>query len=345
MSKNSSKTIAAVAMLLCICTILHAQERVNASRTENSVKVEIMNTTAQSTKSSGQLSRESFEEDTFPPAGWKKATNFGGTGWARGNVGMDVPGFSPGSVFDAPPDGGQFVAFTSWLTGDADGSLTTGQQTAQWLITPRIMNVQNGDTLRFYLRYFLEYGDTLDVLISTTDDSTRSFTTKVATLAFSGPGNNEWKQYQFTLTDFVEPGSDIFIAFREHVANTSVEGDALFLDLVEVTSMVTAINERLEGRSHFQLYQNYPNPFNPETTIRYNMPFKGQALLAIYDLTGRRVAQLEAGVKNAGEYVIRWDGRDSAGNSVTSGIYFYRLEVKSSNGAVVVLTKKLALVK
>jgi subtilisin family serine protease len=109
--------------------------------------------------------------------------------------------------------------------------------------------------------------------------------------------------------------------------------------------------------ANFLLAQNYPNPLrsearapaigggNPETAIRYALPNYGRVSLAVFDLTGRRVALLESGAKTAGHHLVRWDGRDSEGNLVPSGIYFYRLEAATANGAMTTLTKKLAVVK
>jgi hypothetical protein len=343
--KNLIKTSTVVFIVLCICSVLAAQDRINESRTENDALIDIINSAAGSTKFSGLLSQESFEENTFPPSGWKKITNFGGVGWARGKVGMDVPGFSPGLVFDAPPNGGQFVAFASWSTGDADGSLTTGQRTDQWLITPQIANITDGDTLKFFLRYFLESTDSLGILISTTGDSVKAFNTYVTTLAFNNASSNAWIKHRYALTNYVTPGSNIYIAFREHVSNTAIEGDAFFLDLVEVSSKATEVNQRPSGVSHFQLHQNYPNPFNPETTIRYEMPFQGQATLAIYDLIGRQVVLLDAGFKQSGEHVARWDGRENLGNPVPSGIYFCRLDASSQEGKIMSLARKMMLLR
>lgn len=93
------------------------------------------------------------------------------------------------------------------------------------------------------------------------------------------------------------------------------------------------------------LSQNYPNPFNPETTIRYELPHEGNVTLVVFDLNGRYVAQLESGLKAAGQHVIRWNGRDSAGNRVPSGVYFYRLEATSPGGSATVLTKKMTVLK
>ena len=77
----------------------------------------------------------------------------------------------------------------------------------------------------------------------------------------------------------------------------------------------------------FALHQNYPNPFNPVTTINFDLPEVADVNLVIYDITGRKVRTLvnESAV-NAGYLKINWNGRDDYGNSVSTGMYIYRLE-------------------
>ncbi|MFQ5676622.1 MAG: choice-of-anchor J domain-containing protein, partial [bacterium] len=158
-----------------------------------------------------RLGVESFEGADFPPNGWQKFTQFGGTGWQRITVGAEVPGFQGAPSVSAPPAGGSFVAMASWLTGDADSLLSTGQKTAQWLITPQIKDVQAGDSLTFYLRYFSTFGDNLDILLSTStpEDLDSSlvdtavvpldsvFTIPVDTLIFTNNSSNEWIRYSY----------------------------------------------------------------------------------------------------------------------------------------------------
>ncbi len=95
----------------------------------------------------------------------------------------------------------------------------------------------------------------------------------------------------------------------------------------------------------FELDQNYPNPFNPETSIRYNLPVAGDVALRIYDLMGREMALIESGRKSAGEHFAVWNGKDASGKPAASGIYFYRLEARSSSGTKTLLTKKMTLLK
>jgi hypothetical protein len=73
------------------------------------------------------------------------------------------------------------------------------------------------------------------------------------------------------------------------------------------------------------LHPNFPNPFNPETTIRYTVPEKGRIQLRIFDLLGREVALLLDREALPGSYQTTWNGIDSWGQPVSSGIYLYEL--------------------
>jgi hypothetical protein len=75
----------------------------------------------------------------------------------------------------------------------------------------------------------------------------------------------------------------------------------------------------------YELMPNYPNPFNPSTTIRYRIGSREHVELSVYDVSGALVRTLVDGVKNVGAYTLEWNGRDDAGNTVSSGVYFYRL--------------------
>ena len=72
---------------------------------------------------------------------------------------------------------------------------------------------------------------------------------------------------------------------------------------------------------------NYPNPFRRTTTISYTIPEKDHVTLEIFSVGGRRVRTLvnEAQSPRPDGYEVQWDGRNTGGNSVRSGVYFYRL--------------------
>ena len=69
----------------------------------------------------------------------------------------------------------------------------------------------------------------------------------------------------------------------------------------------------------------FPNPFNPHTTLVFDLPRAQRARLSIHDVAGRRVAVLVDGLLAAGQQAFTWDGRDHAGNEVSSGHYIARL--------------------
>ncbi len=75
-----------------------------------------------------------------------------------------------------------------------------------------------------------------------------------------------------------------------------------------------------------KLYRNFPNPFNPETMIRFDLKKASSTQLTIYNMKGQRVKQLVNQQLSAGQYSFIWQGKDEFGNSVSSGIYFYKIE-------------------
>lgn len=79
----------------------------------------------------------------------------------------------------------------------------------------------------------------------------------------------------------------------------------------------------------FHLSQNHPNPFNPSTTIEYFLPRRSEVLLSIHNLLGQRIAVLVDGIQSVGAHVAIWDGKDSEGKAVASGLYLYQLQAGS----------------
>jgi hypothetical protein len=75
----------------------------------------------------------------------------------------------------------------------------------------------------------------------------------------------------------------------------------------------------------FELKQNYPNPFNPSTVIAYQLPQNEMVTLEIFNALGQKVRTLVNETKDAGQYEITWDGKNTSGNQLSSGIYLYRL--------------------
>ena len=91
----------------------------------------------------------------------------------------------------------------------------------------------------------------------------------------------------------------------------------------------------------FTLTSNYPNPFNPATTIQYALPQAADVELTVYNVVGQVVRTLVAEHQSAGRYLVTWDATDDSGHSLSSGLYFYRLQAGDEFHAV----KKMLLFK
>jgi len=88
----------------------------------------------------------------------------------------------------------------------------------------------------------------------------------------------------------------------------------------------TIVNESTETvPEDYELQQNYPNPFNPVTTISFTLPVSGKVSLEVYNLLGQHVKQLLSEELPAGTHQVEWDGRNSVGDQVATGVYFYNL--------------------
>ena len=79
----------------------------------------------------------------------------------------------------------------------------------------------------------------------------------------------------------------------------------------------------------FELHGNFPNPFNPVTKIRFSTERESLVKVTIFSILGEEISVVENSQLNAGTYNITWYGKDSNGDKVPSGLYFY--EVKSDN--------------
>jgi hypothetical protein len=89
------------------------------------------------------------------------------------------------------------------------------------------------------------------------------------------------------------------------------------------------------------LAQNYPNPFNPTTNIRFQVRERGRVTIRVYNVAGQLVRTIVDEVRAPGiQHVAEWDGRDGRGQTVASGVYFYRMLTKGFSG-----TRKMVLLK
>ena len=128
--------------------------------------------------------------------------------------------------------------------------------------------------------------------------------------------------YQFT-DNKIEAGKTYFY-FLEDVDIAGEKSKSRVIKVMVLPVQTTPTKE-------FCLLQNYPNPFNPETWIPYELAADELVTISIYDVRGRLIRQLNLGKQTAGSYLTKqqaayWDGKDQAGQAVSSGVYFYSLK-------------------
>jgi hypothetical protein len=102
-----------------------------------------------------------------------------------------------------------------------------------------------------------------------------------------------------------------------------------------ITPLVGVGNNTTIIPGTYALSQNYPNPFNPVTQIKFDLPKQGFTTLKVFDILGREVSRLVNEVKTPGSYIVDFDG-----TNLSSGVYFYKLEVNGFSDI-----KRMVLIK
>jgi hypothetical protein len=160
----------------------------------------------------------------------------------------------------------------------------------------------------------------------------------------------EGNQVKIALAGAKPVGSGVFVNITFKVSENVREGEGTEIRLtslrinesqkveLNLAYLVTVGNSVVPGR--FSLSQNHPNPFNPATTMEYSLPARSFVALEIYNLLGQKVVTLVNQEMEAGVHQVVWDGKDSQGNKVSSGVYFYR--IKADNFSEV---KKMVMMK
>jgi thiol-disulfide isomerase/thioredoxin len=169
---------------------------------------------------------ESFEAGV-PPAGWTKQNPDGGTGWATiANGTSPLPGWTGGTL-TVPPGGGSNAAYCTWNTGG-------GSSNDQWLVTPQML-IESGDMLTFYIIKMYAYLDVVEIKLSTTGNAPADFSVTLATYNYASTDDLGWELKSIDLSAYA--GQNVYIAFRELVADNYNDGAFIALDLVQVGSL------------------------------------------------------------------------------------------------------------
>ncbi|MEW5767420.1 MAG: FlgD immunoglobulin-like domain containing protein [bacterium] len=163
-----------------------------------------------------------------------------------------------------------------------------------------------------------------------------------------------------TLKKFISQVKNANGAIHPDLANLLIQGARYIIDHLDPAQAAPILSEGenypdfLKSETWIQsvpeitktrLGQNYPNPLNPETWIPFELAQEAEVNIRIYNLSGELIRTLKLGKLGSGSYTSKgvsayWDGKDSDGSEVASGIYLYQLIAGSS-----VETRKMVVLK
>jgi hypothetical protein len=143
----------------------------------------------------------------------------------------------------------------------------------------------------------------------------------IATIHFTtGPGWNETDKVYLNPTSY---------GANSGIVLSSLDGYELDFEFLGGVTGIRELEEPGEAIPEvFNLSQNYPNPFNPQTIIRFTLPSDTWVKVEVFNILGQRVKTLVDQHLSAGAKEVSWDGKNSKGVEVGSGIYFYRIQTK-----------------
>jgi len=150
------------------------------------------------------------------------------------------------------------------------------------------------------------------------------------------PGSDSWQDTEFFLPILTSGYHDVYVTAVYDASGT----------IESTPSNVVRINYLLSDADALaipqitKLNRNYPNPFNPTTTISFDIARSGHTCIEIFNVKGQRVKVLSDAVFSAGRHSVVWNGDDTVGHPVSSGVYFYRMVTED-----VIAVEKMLLLK
>ncbi len=114
-------------------------------------------------------------------------------------------------------------------------------------------------------------------------------------------------------------------------------------ELYLVSGLLTSVSSSEDNTpvpTEFNVHQNYPNPFNPTTTIAYELPQAEHVEIVVFSISGQKVKTLVSDDQQSGYHSAIWDGTNSTGMSVSSGVYYYKVTAGAN-----IVSGKMTLLK
>ncbi len=205
-----------------------------------------------------------------------------------------------------------------------------------WMIAPNV-HLGTGSALRFYAR---SHNSTYGLERFRVGISTLPTIIPQGFQYITGPNYVEapvnWTEYVYDLSAY--DNQNVWIGIRCVSNNAFV----FYVDDVTIHANGGSVGNDDPGAPAIatELKGNYPNPFNPSTTISFSVKEAVPVEIGIYNVKGQLVKTLVNGEKASGSHSIVWDGRDNSGQSVSSGVYYYKMNAGKYSS-----TRKMILMK
>jgi FlgD Ig-like domain len=138
-----------------------------------------------------------------------------------------------------------------------------------------------------------------------------------------------FKSHSVDLSETYNTGDTILIRFRLF-SDARETGWGWVIDSLQIQNFSLAIEELEPLPQNFLLQQNYPNPFNPKTVINYSVSGTHKAStvrVVVFDINGRQITTLVDELKLNGKYSVSWQGTNTLGTRVASGVYYVSMFV------------------
>ena len=140
------------------------------------------------------------------------------------------------------------------------------------------------------------------------------------------------------LQDLFSHQTDQIAQFSEYYENANKK--PILVASVSEKISSTDVNHINPIPKQYGLLRNYPNPFNCSTVLEFNIKEKSHVSLQIYDLLGRKIKTILSGEYIPGTHHARWDGNDTSGHSLPSGIYVATLQTNKERDQLRLLLLK-----
>ncbi len=208
-------------------------------------------------------------------------------------------------------------------------------------VSASAFSMQSGSNRLSFVNWIPAGGSLGDVLFSPVirDGAEELFFGVLVSEAFAGTGATLGRLvFDVSGAEPMEITEDHFVLTVGDVLLDAPEGNMVLATMESV--FARTLDPAMARVYHDRLEQNFPNPFNPTTTLSFSLKNATNVNLTVYDVAGRRVRELVNEHRDRGAYKMVWDGQNDAGQTVASGVYFYKLVAGSFTD-----TKKMTILK